>query len=42
MLGEEGFVRGVDGGEVVQVFHEHGGFHDVGNDQAGGLADRIT
>ncbi len=34
MLGEERFVGGVDGGEIVQVFNEDRSFYDVAYFQA--------
>lgn len=42
MLGEEGFVSGVDGREIVQVFHEYGRFHNVAYFQASGFHDSFN
>ena len=39
MLGEERFIRGIHGGEIVQIFHENGGFHDIAHFQASGFND---
>lgn len=42
MLGEERFIRGIHGGEIVQIFHENGGFHDIAHFQASGFNDSFT
>ncbi len=42
VLGEEGFVGGVDGREIVQVFHEYGRFHNVAYFQASGFHDSFN
>ena len=41
MLGEKRFVGGVNGSEIVQIFHEHGGFHDVAHFQTRRLHDSL-
>ena len=41
MLGEERFVGGVNGREIVQILHEHGGFHDITHFQAGRFHDSL-
>ncbi|STH41924.1 Uncharacterised protein [Escherichia coli] len=41
MFGEEGFVGSINGSEVVQIFHKHGGFNDVAHFQASGFDDRF-
>lgn len=41
MFGEEGFVGSINGCEVVQIFHKHGGFNDVAHFQACGFDDRF-
>lgn len=37
--GEEGFIGGVNGGEIVEVFDENGGFNDIAHFQARGFDD---
>ena len=41
MFGEEGFVGSINGCEVVQIFHKHGGFNDIAHFQASGFDDRF-
>ena len=41
MLGEERFISGVNGGEIVQIFHEHGGFDDIVHFQTSRFDDRL-
>ena len=41
MLGEERFVSGVNGREIVEIFYENGRFYDIAHFQARGLDDRF-
>ncbi len=41
MLGEERFVSGVNGSEIVEVFDENGGLDDIADGEASGFNDRF-
>lgn len=42
MFGEERFISGIHGGEVVQIFNEYGRFNNVADFQACGFNDALT
>ncbi len=42
MLGEERFVSGVNGSEIVEIFDEYGGLDDIADGEASGFNDRFT
>ena len=39
MLGEERFVGGVNGSEIVEIFDEYGGLDDIADGEACGFND---
>ncbi len=41
MLGEERFVGGVNGSEIVEIFDEYGGLDDIADGEASGFNDRF-
>ncbi len=41
VLGEERFVGGVNGSEIVEIFDEYGGLDDVADGEASGFNDRF-